>query len=244
MFHWMLAVSFGVAFQRPVVCKPTHPTPRRWEKSGPSRSVGRPANGSLDNPTRIPEDGEFVKVLPARHRARRLNYASDALAGALERSARKVAEQYPGAILWIGNAAGPYGGSLSPYSVSHQSGLDADLAFYSYTPEGTLAAPEDLIALDASGASFDGAFTFATEIQWAFIAALLSDPRVEVKYLLIYDPFREKLLQYAKESKASAALIKKASKALLQPGDAGPHNDHLHIRIKCPPEDGGDACVD
>jgi murein endopeptidase len=236
-------VSFGVALQKPVICKPTHPTPRRWEKNGPSRSVGRPSSGSLENPTRIPEDGEFLKVLPARHRARRLNYASDALAGALQRAAKKVAQEHPGAILWLGNTAGPYGGSLAPYSVSHQSGLDADLAFYSYAPDGTLAAPEDLISLDSSGKSFDGEFTFATDIQWTLVSALLSDPKVEIKYLLIYDPFREKLLQYAKENNASAALIKRASKALLQPSDAGPHNDHMHLRIKCPKE-GGDACAD
>jgi murein endopeptidase len=243
MTSWFLAVAFGAALQKPV-CKPTHPSPRRWEKTGPSRSMGRPANGTLKNATRIPEDGEFLKVLPARHRARRLNYSSDALAQALERAAREVAQRHPGAILWIGNTAGPYGGALAPYSVSHQTGLDADVAFYSYAPSGAIARPEDLIALDATGKSFDGEFTFATDIMWSLVTALLTDPKIEVKYLLIYDPFRDKLLEYAKANKAPKDLIQKASKALLQPSDAGPHNDHLHIRIKCPPGIGGDGCVD
>src|SRR5262245_52519163 len=111
MLGLLVALTLGITPPNPH-CRPTHPSPRRWEKTGPSHSIGRPANGSLENASRIPEDGEFVKVLPARHKARHLNYASDALVGALQRAAKQVAAKYPGAILWVGNSAAPYGGTL------------------------------------------------------------------------------------------------------------------------------------
>lgn len=229
----LLAISFGAGMNAPR-CQPARPAPRAPAKSGPSVSMGRPSKGELREPSRLPEDGEFVKILPARHRARRLNFAADELVGAIQRAAEAVAKAHPGAIVWMGNTAAPYGGSLAPYSVSHQSGLDADLALYAYTPTGALAAPEDLIPLGEDGKSFDGELIFAPDLQWRLVEALLSDPAVEIKYLFLYKPLKQMVLDAGRAAGASPALLKRAEKLISQPSGAGAHADHLHIRIACP----------
>jgi penicillin-insensitive murein endopeptidase len=229
----LLAAAFGVLMNAPR-CDPARPAPRAPEKEGPSRSLGRPSSGELRDGSRLPEEGEFVKILPARHRARRLNFAADELVRALENAGAKVAARYPGAILWMGNTAAPFGGSLAPYSVSHQSGLDADLALYVYDPTGAIAAPEDLIPLNATGASFDGALLFAPELEWALIAALLEDPGIKVKYLFLYKPLKALVLDAGRRVGAPEKLLRRADDLISQPSGAGPHSDHLHIRIFCP----------
>lgn len=236
----ILAMSFGVLMNAPN-CDPTHPAPRYVGKNGPSVSKGGPSNGTLENATRIPEEGPYLKILTGRHRARRLNFASDALAKLLLRAAETVGKKHPGAVLWVGNIARPQGGSLSPYSVSHQTGLDADLAFYLYDTKGKIFAPEDLLPLDSKGESFDGKLRLAVDLQWDLIVALMSDPEIEVEYLFIHRTLKEILMSHARAIGTDPAFLKKVDDILFQPS-GGPHRDHLHIRIACPTADQGKGC--
>ena len=80
--------------------------------------------------------------------------------------------------------------------------------------------------------------------NWALVAALLSDPSIDVEYLFIAERLRRPLLEHAQAIGAPADLVEKAARTLKQPRRALPHDDHLHLRVRCAPSDKGLGCVD
>jgi penicillin-insensitive murein endopeptidase len=143
-----------------------------------------------------------------------------------------------------------------PYHRSHENGRDADLIFYAVDAAGTpLGPPEAMPRYDRRLRSHPprdpvstpiSARTFDLTRNWALVAALLDDPSIDVEYLFISERLRERLLDYARATSVPAALLEKARVALRQPhgGHALPHDDHLHLRIKCSASDRAQGCVD
>jgi hypothetical protein len=60
----------------------------------------------------------------------------------------------------------------------------------------------------------------------------------------LYEPLCKLLLDHAKQAGEPAELVAKARKALRQPGDSARHDDHMHVRVYCSPEDRPYGCVD
>lgn len=209
----------------------------------PAASHGRPARGSVDGAVALTES-PAVRVLPRRHRERCLAWGTPRLIGALERAGREVqAAVKDSPALGVGNVGRPRGGSLAPYSKSHQAGRDADLAFYVLDAHGPVAA-EDLEHFDATLRSPDGALRFDVARNWALVAALLGDESIDVKWLFVSDELKKVLLAYGRRAKASAALVKRASEVLHQPSDAPPHDDHFHLRVRCTTAERTGGCGD
>ncbi len=78
---------------------------------------------------------------PMRHKARRLWWGTPRLIAAIERAGREVKRSVKGSPeLGVGNIGRPRGGSLAPYSQSHQAGRDCDLTFYRHDENGPAAA--------------------------------------------------------------------------------------------------------
>jgi penicillin-insensitive murein endopeptidase len=50
------------------------------------------------------------------------------------------------------------------------------------------------------------------------------------------------LIDYARAKNEPAELLWHAETVLLQPSDSLPHDDHLHLRISCTPEDSLAGC--
>ena len=190
----------------------------------PSRSVGRASKGSLEGGVAITES-ETLRVLPRRHKARCLNYGTERLVRALERAAAAVG----GGPLGVGDLSRARGGSIAPLSSSHQSGRDADLAFYAL--DGAL---DDLARLEP--ARLDVAR------QWRLVVALLEDPSIEVRWMFVSDDIRSALLAEGRRQRAPKALLERAGAVLHQPSDAPPHDDHLHLRIACSAEETAAGC--
>jgi penicillin-insensitive murein endopeptidase len=86
--------------------------------------------------------------------------------------------------------------------------------------------------------------TFDVATNWLLVRALLEDPVVDVQYLFIASPLRQMLLDHAVALGEPPELVERASAVLVQPGDALPHDDHLHLRIYCPPGDRALGCFD
>jgi len=232
----LLAVVVLMLGGAPTFCdeKPTTGTPRSW---------GRPNRGRVDGAVALTESAA-VRVLPKRHRERCLAWATPRLIGALERAGREVQKAVPGALaLGVGNLGRARGGSLAPYSNSHQAGRDGDLAFYALDARGPVAL-EDLVHFDAALESADGTLRFDVARNWALVAALVSDESIELRWLFVSDGLREALLAYARKSKASPKVIAAAEKVLHQPFDAPPHDDHFHVRIRCTAEERDEGCAD
>jgi penicillin-insensitive murein endopeptidase len=92
-------------------------------------------------------------------------------------------------------------------------------------------------ARDTPGVRFDDAR------NWAMVEAMLKDEKAGVHYLFTTNSLRARLLTYATKKHVAKELIEKAAAAMMSPGDAEPHDDHMHVRISCP-ESMGDACVE
>lgn len=209
-----------------------------------SRAIGRVNHGRLVAPATLSPEGEHHKILP-RQRARNLNYGHHALIELITSAAAHVATQYPESLLGVGNIGRRYGGPI-PYSVSHQVGHDVDLAFYATDPEGNPTLLPDLLVFNDDGTSrkYNGYYQFDVARNWALVEALIQSDAASIQYLFISKGLRALLLEYAEEHDADEAVIAQAEILLRQPAKYIPHDDHLHVRIYCTPEDLQAGCED
>ena len=209
----------------------------------PAASHGRPSKGTVDGAAKL-TDTHAARILPKRHQERCLSWGTPRLVEALERAGRAVQHSLENTPpLGVGNIGRPRGGSLAPYSHSHQAGRDADLAFYVLDEKGPRAA-EDLEHFDATLKSPDGKLRFDVPRNWALVKALLTDDTIDVKWLFVSNELKAELLAHARKVKADAKLITRASEVLHQPSDAPPHDDHFHLRIRCTADERKADCVD
>ncbi|WP_224244662.1 penicillin-insensitive murein endopeptidase [Hyalangium gracile] len=235
-----LALSLGgapVLAAEPTFC---HETPSSHAQG---LSIGRASNGKLKG-ARALESSEAVRTLPRRHRRRCLNWGTPRLVAALQRAAEAVRTHLPDSPpLGVGDLSKARGGPIRPYSRSHQSGRDVDLAFYQLDEKGQPVPAEDLLSFDARGHADQGRLRFDVRRNWLLVRALLQDKEVDVQWMFISLPLRRALLEEARQRNEPAALVKRAESVLHQPSDSGPHDDHFHIRIRCTAEERAAGCV-
>jgi penicillin-insensitive murein endopeptidase len=205
--------------------------------------VGRSSEGKLLGAKAL-ESSEAIRTLPRRHVRRCLNWGTPRLVDALRRAAEAVRQSSPDSPpLGVGDLSKAQGGPIPPYSRSHQSGRDADLAFYQLDEKGQPVPAEDLLSFDARGSADNGKRRFDTHRNWLLVRALLEDPEVDVQWMFISVPLRQALLEEARKRKEPAPLIQRAERVLHQPTDSRPHDDHFHVRIRCTPEERTAGCV-
>ncbi|MFW5966661.1 MAG: penicillin-insensitive murein endopeptidase, partial [Persicimonas sp.] len=209
-----------------------------------SVSLGTTGSGELVNAASLPVESDHHSIIE-RHRPRGTHYGSEALVRVIEEAAAAVAEDHPKAVLRVGNLSYEQGGDI-PWSRSHNSGRDADLAFYVERREDGEAVPApSLLSFDASGRSRERPdLVFDVERNWSLVAALLEHEEVDIQWLFISNPLKAKLLRHAEQEGEPDELIERASKLLHQPTGAAPHDDHFHLRITCPREDRLEGCLD
>jgi len=170
-------------------------------------------------------------------------YALPELVRALKRGASKVNKKYKGSVLFVGDLSAKNGGPLFGHN-SHQSGRDADVGFYMESPQGKHTNPHRFVAFAGDGkARGTELVRFDDERNWTFVEALLSDEKVDVRYLFVSMGLRTRLLKFAAKKNVSKDLYTKAAAALMSPADADVHDDHFHVRIACPERMRG-ACVE
>jgi penicillin-insensitive murein endopeptidase len=208
-----------------------------------SVSIGTVTEGYQVNARPMPLPGDAWQVLP-RQWQRRLLYGTDELIALLQEAGRALHAKH-GVLLWLGNIGKRGGGDIA-WSVSHNSGRDADLAFCYVGPDDKPVDPPDLVQLDASGRSlqYDGHYRFDAVRTWTLVRSLLTSRQAHIQYIFVSNPLKKKLLAEAKRRKEPAWLLTRADEVLNQPGGAAPHDDHLHIRLACPDEDVSGGCLD
>lgn len=216
------------------------------DKAVGSISVGDVSDGYLVSARRIADPAPNVAFLPIQFR-RGLAYTTDELADLVAAAADDVAGQFDGAVVYLGNFSAPRGGDI-PYSVSHNSGRDCDLAFFMADEHGRPFVPPDLVALDESGIwqpDLDQpAYHFDTPRNWALVASLLKHDQGRLQYIFVSEGLKKLLLDYARGIGADDELLMAADEILEQPGGALPHNDHFHLRVFCSDDDVWGGCVD
>ncbi len=211
--------------------KPAKETAKR-EPVVPASSVGSPNEGKLVGGVKLGTADGTVRVVPAYQRGD-TRWGLPALVKMLERSGKAVAKKHPGAVLGVGDISRKNGGDIFLHR-SHESGRDADVAFYVTDLRGKNFLPDTFVRFEGSieSSSHQGV-RFDVAKNWALVQAWLEDPVARVSHIFVADPLRRMMLAHAKP-RVSPALYNRAALAMMQPSNALPHDNHFHVRISCP----------
>lgn len=222
---------------------------------GTSVSYGRSTRGILLRGKELPRVGRGYAV-PPLWVGRDTRFGVDELVDAVVRAAARVDDQLPGGTLGVGDLSARRGGRATHHR-SHANGRDADLIFYALdaeTGQPVGPAPDAMPRYGRHLQSRPPRETPQTPISprrfdlprnWALVAALLEDPSIDVEYLFLSEPLRDKLLEHAARVGEPDEVIARARAALRAPrGGILPHDDHLHLRLRCSAADRALGCVD
>jgi penicillin-insensitive murein endopeptidase len=204
-------------------------------------SIGLPYRGCLTDAVEIPPHGPGYRFLRDNDR----HFATARFASTLERAARRVSEERPGGTLVIGDLSVRRGGRLLPH-LSHRSGHDADLLLYAMTPEGAPIEAPDFVHYGPDGLAWDdkhGRFVrFDVEREWLLVKALIEDPDARIEWMFANHVVEALLSEWAIARGEPSDTILRAELLLLEPHPGGPHDDHIHVRTACSPEEEAEGC--
>ncbi|HTV25802.1 MAG TPA: penicillin-insensitive murein endopeptidase [Polyangiaceae bacterium] len=230
-----LAACFAVASLAACFATPTPLAP------GLDGSVGWPHYGVQTGAIELPESGEGF----ARYRSTGGFYwGQPALVDGLRAAARRVADELPGGPpLVVGDLSSQFGGKIARH-YSHRSGRDVDLLWFVTTLEGKPLQNSAFVQLDQHGVGriAGRSVRLDTEREWRLIRALLTSPHLEVQWLYSSSLVKGLILEHALAAGEAPALLARARVLMQEPLDSLPHDDHLHLRMACPPESRGLGC--
>jgi len=188
-----------------------------------SRSIGFYSRGCLAGAHQLPGDGpEWQVMRPSRNR----NWGTPELVAFVEKLAHdaRALDGLPG--LLVGDLSQPRGGPMTTGHASHQVGLDVDIWFdpmpnrmLSYEERETIAATSYIVA----GTNVELDRNRWTEAQNRLIRRAASYP--EVERIFVNAGIKRELCQWAGGDRAWLRKVR--------PWYA--HDDHLHVRLRCPP---------
>jgi len=213
-----------------------------------STSAGAPGNGTLIGAVALPVRGPGFLHNPKRPPDAR--YGTVELVQAIARAAAAVERDLPGIPLVVNDISLPQGGPIAQHG-SHQSGRDADILFY--VLDGDDAPLQSVgVPLDPAGKGWDFkdlsileddiAVRLDAPRTWRFMHGLLEAGGDHVQRIFIVEHVRAQLLAEAERVRAPAALRERFAHVTCQPGT--PHDDHMHVRFFCSPEDIAHGCLD
>lgn len=219
------------------------PYPRIASVARGSISLGTVTAGALADAAELPIESTEVRVLDLVAQ-RNTRFTTHEMRDLLVCAAKEVAKVHPGRVLQLGNLSRLGGGPL-PWSVSHNNGRDADLAFYALDDQGKPAKSDRLYHFDRRLRSTDSEkpLSFDVAANWTFVKALLTCKGPDIQYLFIAQWLKQPMLVHAQKHKEDKELVARAAAILHQPKKALAHNDHLHLRIGCSSDDTGEGCV-
>lgn len=213
-----------------------------------STSLGAPGHGSLVGGVALPDTGPgFVHNLKRPDEAR---FGTVELVQGIVNAAAVVQRELPGMELVVNDLGLREGGPLHQHG-SHQNGRDADILFYvldaKRQPLRSVGVP-----LDPDGKGFDFKDVSVSDddlpVQldvkrtWRFVQALLETADDAVQRIFIVEHVRTMLLAHAERIHAPAPIRARFADVTCQP--ESPHDDHMHVRLFCAPDDIPQGCFD
>jgi penicillin-insensitive murein DD-endopeptidase len=209
---------------------------------GLNGSVGMPSSGVQTGALELPVRGRGFQ----RYRPQGQNHwGRPRLVQALTRIAAEIEEELPGGVLVIGDLAAQHGGKI-PGHASHRSGRDVDLLFYAATPAGAPIPSPGFVRFEADGLALvpDSGDYVRLDVArvWLLVKKLVTAPELGVQFLFVSRPVEALVSDYARSRGEPLELLYQAQTVMLQPGDSLPHDDHLHLRIACSPEESQAGC--
>jgi penicillin-insensitive murein DD-endopeptidase len=206
-------------------------------------TVGVPNQGVLTEAEELPVRGDGF----ARYRPQSTHYfGRPRLVHALEKAAADVARQAPGgAPLFIGDLSAKTGGRI-PGHDSHRSGRDVDLLFLVMTPSGIPVSSPGFVRFEGDGLALmpDNKDYLRIDIdrEWLLLRSLLTSAEVGVQFMFVCREVEALLIDHARALGEPEDLVWRAETVMLQPSDSLRHDDHVHLRIACSPEEAVAGC--
>lgn len=195
-----------------------------------SLSVGVPTNGWQIRAKKLnSSDNLWIQGKSAPY-----SYGHPALVLMLQRTAKQMARDMPGSVLFVGDLSREYGGPLAGHR-SHQSGRDADVGFFVTDSKGRPLESRRMRTFDSHGRARDGSgVRFDDYRNWLLVQLWLKDSRAELEYVFVARHLKRRLLDFAQARPAFRKYVAEAAQFLRQPSNGLPHDDHFHVRIACP----------
>ncbi len=211
-------------------------------------SIGAPARGTLNGGIELPLRGPGFFHNPRRPAGAR--FGTVETLQAVVRAAAVVEREMPGSSLTVNDLSLRNGGPIAQHG-SHQSGRDVDILFYALDAKRK-PVPAVGVPLDATGQgtdykdlaipSDDQLIRIDLPRTWRFMQALLEEAPGHVQRIFIVEHLRSMLLAEAERVRAPKATIQRFDEVTCQPST--PHDDHMHVRFFCTPEDMASGCED
>jgi penicillin-insensitive murein endopeptidase len=174
------------------------------------------------------------------------HWAVPRFARAIERAAAVVARERPGATLLVGDLSTRTGGGPLPPHFSHRTGMDADLLFYVSTLDGASVESPGFIHFGADGLARDDSrnrwLRLDIERQWLFVKAILEDPNARVQWIFVSNVVKAMLVEWALARGEPTETVRRAEEVMMEPNPGGVHDDHIHVRTACSPEETAAGC--
>ena len=216
------------------------PSPLMPDWSG---SIGAPNRGVLVGGAELPRKTPGLRWLRGNDR----HWALPRFALAIERAAARVATERPGSVLRVGDLSTPTGGGpLAPH-FSHRSGVDADLLFYVTTLDGASVESPGFVHVEADGLARDEAhdrwLRLDVDREWRLVRALVEDPEARVQWLFVSDVVQAMLVEWAMATGDAPETLRRAQAMMAQPNPGGVHDDHIHVRTACSPDEQVAGCM-
>jgi penicillin-insensitive murein DD-endopeptidase len=213
-----------------------------------STSLGGPSSGHLLGGIALPDRGPGFFHNPIRPDQAR--FGTVELVQAIVRAAAAVERDLPGSSLAVNDLGLEAGGPIAQHG-SHQAGRDADILFYMQDVHGQ-PIPAVGVPIDPQGKGIDFKDLSVPDDDqpeqldrartWHFVAALLEQTEDAVQRIFLVEHVRSMLLAEAKRVHAPAAIVQRFEDVTCQP--EAPHDDHLHVRLYCTPQDMAQGCLD
>jgi penicillin-insensitive murein endopeptidase len=205
----------------------------------------------------LPLEGTGYRV-PSPWQRRGRQYGTEEVVRWLTTAFSDVEARVPNSVACLGDLSGP-GGGRSIEHKSHGSGRDVDIFFYARDLTGRQYIPERAMLRFAADGSAKGwsppvraqkitdplpVVRFDAQRNWALVRALLSDPSVEVQWIFVHRALADLMLREGTSPGDDPELVARAAALFHQPSDAQAHDDHMHVRVYCAPNDRALGCRD
>jgi penicillin-insensitive murein DD-endopeptidase len=213
-----------------------------------STSIGGPSAGRIEGALPLPDEGPgFYHNTKRPYGAR---FGSVELVQSIMRAAANTAQKIPDSLLTVNDLGLLEGGPIHEHG-SHQAGRDADILFFSVDARGK-PIPSVGVPIDPSGGGVDfkdlrdpkddQPIKLDVKRTWRFAAELIEVADVNLQRIFIVEHVRQMLLDEAARVHAPKAVVQRFADITCQPET--PHDDHMHIRLFCTPEDMARGCMD